>query len=241
MMYECTRSAPPIYPSSSSIHTYLSQYTKKGSGYKSTDEALKAVRGKSQCEWLSVTNCDNVYGSDVIARVFRSSREYYLKAAGPLLRRGSYAKKPLDMIIMPVDSRSFKGKFSGNGQIHMLLLCHSIIKQHMPSSSCDDHHRTSSSSSCDDHHSTSSFSCNDHHSTPRPEGLPHHQEAQRAGIRRALSPTGQQPTAQLTGIHHSASPHYQTHGPRLDLPQDRAVLQGKREVRLVLHIIIIIE
>ena len=114
MMYECIRSTPPIYPSSSSIHTYLSQYTKKGSGYNSTDEALKAVRGKSQCEWLSVTNCDNVYGSDVIARVFRSSREYSLKAAGPMLRRGSNAKKPLDMIIMPVDSRSFKGKFSGN-------------------------------------------------------------------------------------------------------------------------------
>jgi hypothetical protein len=74
----------------------------------------------SQCEWLSVTNCDNVYGSDVIARVFRSSHEYSLKAEGSMLRRVSYAKKPLDMIIMPVDSRSFKGKFSGNGQIHMI-------------------------------------------------------------------------------------------------------------------------
>ena len=166
MTYECTRSTPPIYPSSSSTHTYLSQYTKKGSGYNSTDEALKAVRGKSQCEWLSVTNCDNVYGSDVIARVFRSSREYSLKAAGPMLRRGSYAKKPLDMIIMPVDSRSFKGKFSGNGQIHMLLLCYSIIKQEMQSSSCDDH-RPTSSSSYYDHHPTSSSSSSyyDHHPT----------------------------------------------------------------------------
>lgn len=85
----------------------------------------------SQCEWLSVTNCDNVYGSDIIARVFRSSHEYSLKTAGTklLLRHGSStAKKPLDMIIVPVDSRSFKGKFSGNVKIYIKhhTICHPL-------------------------------------------------------------------------------------------------------------------
>jgi len=96
------------------------QYTKKVSGYDSTDEALKAVRSKSQCEWISVTNCDNVYGSDIIARVFRSNHEYSLKAASVVVGHGESGRKPLDMIIVPVDSRSFKGKFSGNKLIYHL-------------------------------------------------------------------------------------------------------------------------
>ena len=122
------------------VRPHLLQYTKKGSGYNSTDEALRAVRGKSQCEWLSVTNCDNVYGSDVIARVFRSSHEYSLKAAGTMMRHGGSTRKPLDMIIVPVDSRSFKGKFSGNGQTYIKHLITNT-------SSCNYDHPTSSTSS----------------------------------------------------------------------------------------------
>jgi hypothetical protein len=54
---------------------------------------MKEVLGDKSCKWISVTNADNVYGSDVIHEVLRSSFV-------------SIEEKRPDLIIAPLDSRN---------------------------------------------------------------------------------------------------------------------------------------
>ena len=54
---------------------------------------MKEVLGDKSCKWISVTNADNVYGSDVIHEVLRSSFV-------------SIEEKRPDLIIAPLDSSS---------------------------------------------------------------------------------------------------------------------------------------
>ena len=70
------------------------QYTVRDAGYTATDQALRQVQNSMQCKWLSVTNGDNVYGSNVIARVL---------GVQPLHQTG---KLP-DLFLSPLDSRNY--------------------------------------------------------------------------------------------------------------------------------------
>jgi hypothetical protein len=59
-------------------------------GYPASDEALRQVTAMPQCAWVSVTNGDNAYGSEVVQSV--------------LQLRGEQKK---DLVLMPMDSRNF--------------------------------------------------------------------------------------------------------------------------------------
>ncbi|RYH22720.1 hypothetical protein EON65_18825 [archaeon] len=47
----------------------LLQYTSRDAGYTATDAALRRALEYSHCQWLSFTNADNIYGSDIIRKV----------------------------------------------------------------------------------------------------------------------------------------------------------------------------
>lgn len=83
------------------------QYTVREAGYTATDEALRKIQKYSQCKWLSITNGDNIYGSDVIGNVL----------AVPPLRE---TKQLPDVMLSPLDSRNYadQGK-----SCHGVLVC----------------------------------------------------------------------------------------------------------------------
>jgi hypothetical protein len=64
-------------------------------GYTSTDYVLDQVKNRPECKYLSITNADNVYGSNVISSVLRSSK---YQAPG---------ESAANMILVPLDSRNF--------------------------------------------------------------------------------------------------------------------------------------
>lgn len=59
-------------------------------GYPASDEAMRIVLDKPQCAWVSVTNGDNAYGSEVINAVLQLSGD-----------------QKRDLVVMPMDSRNF--------------------------------------------------------------------------------------------------------------------------------------
>ena len=71
------------------------QYTVRDAGYTATDQALRAIQGFAQCKWLSVTNGDNAYGSDVFKNILNTQ---------PI--HGSGGKLP-NVVLSPVDSRNY--------------------------------------------------------------------------------------------------------------------------------------
>eukprot|EP01032_Pedospumella_encystans_P009126 gene9127-10773_t len=75
-------------------------YTVRDAGYTATDEALRFVQTQTQCKWLSVTNGDNLYGSEVFANILNTK---------PV---GEKNKLP-DFVLSPMDSRNYadQGKF----------------------------------------------------------------------------------------------------------------------------------
>jgi len=77
----------------------------RDAGYTATDEALRIVQTQTQCKWLSVTNGDNLYGSEVFANILNTKPE------------GAQKKLP-DFVLSPMDSRNFadQGTF-----MHFLL------------------------------------------------------------------------------------------------------------------------
>ena len=79
------------------------QYTVRDAGYTATDAALCMVQNKTQCQWLSITNGDNIYGSKVFDRVLNVE---------PL--QGT--KKLPDLFLCPMDGRYFaeSGKLSSS-------------------------------------------------------------------------------------------------------------------------------
>lgn len=84
---------------------YRTQFTKEDAGYTATDAALRTILGRADCQWLSATNADNIYGSEIVERVRRAgtgavgcNNDATLHAtSGP----------PPDMILIPIDSRNF--------------------------------------------------------------------------------------------------------------------------------------
>lgn len=70
------------------------QYAVREAGYTATDQALRLVQQNTQCKWLSVTNGDNIYGSDVFKHVLEVQP---LKDTGRLP----------DVMLSPLDSRNY--------------------------------------------------------------------------------------------------------------------------------------
>jgi hypothetical protein len=91
----------------------LLQFTDIDAAYTPTDyvltSLLHAYQGKpsplqpmhaSSCSWISVTNADNVYGSEVIARVRHPPT---IPSSTSSMRANTIP----DMILTPLDSRNF--------------------------------------------------------------------------------------------------------------------------------------
>lgn len=76
------------------------QYSPVDVGYTATDYALNAILRLNQepCSWLSVTNGDNIYGTDIVKNVRKISHS---------------SPNPSDLLLTPVNSRNFLylGKF----------------------------------------------------------------------------------------------------------------------------------
>ena len=81
-----------------------SKFTMLDAGYTATDYILQQVLENAQCKWVSVTNADNVYGSEIVDRVLR---------VGPQ----PISKRLPDMVLNPLDSRNFQN------QGEQLLVC----------------------------------------------------------------------------------------------------------------------
>lgn len=63
-------------------------------GYTTTDYVLGKLLRSPECTWVSATNGDNAYGSEVVARILN---------AAPL----PGTNKQPDMLLLPMDSRNF--------------------------------------------------------------------------------------------------------------------------------------
>lgn len=70
------------------------QFVVRDAGYTPTDWVLDVLLANERCRWVSVTNADNVYGSDIVNRVLR---------VGPI----PITRKLPDMVLNPLDSRYF--------------------------------------------------------------------------------------------------------------------------------------
>ena len=66
----------------------------RDAGYTATDQALRQVQTLDQCKWLSITNGDNAYGSDVFDLILRTK---------PLHE----TQKVPDVVLSPLDSRNY--------------------------------------------------------------------------------------------------------------------------------------
>ena len=72
----------------------LLQFTKADAGYTATDYVLREVKAQGDCKWLSVTNADNAYGSEVVQRVLHVATD------------PETLRQP-EMLLLPLDSRNF--------------------------------------------------------------------------------------------------------------------------------------
>lgn len=63
-------------------------------GYTSTDYVTNLLKNKRECRFLSITNGDNVYGSEVVANVLSYAAD-------------KTTRTPPDMLLAPLDSRNF--------------------------------------------------------------------------------------------------------------------------------------
>lgn len=80
-------------------------------GYPATDYVLKKFLDRPDCHWISATNADNVYGSDVIRNVRRTKTpevidDAVMKQHLEIMNHLEDVSPP-DMILVPVDSRNF--------------------------------------------------------------------------------------------------------------------------------------
>ena len=83
---------------------YLPKFTKEDAGYTATDEVLKNIMSShSECKWISVTNGDNVYGSNIVELVLSQSTD---------------GEKSVSMLLAPIDSRNF----AEQGKIDLLIV-----------------------------------------------------------------------------------------------------------------------
>jgi hypothetical protein len=82
------------------------QFTVVDAGYTTTDYVLNALLARKECKWVSATNGDNAYGSEVVERILSASH-----APG--------STKLPDMLLLPMDSRNFADQ--GNPCYHTSL------------------------------------------------------------------------------------------------------------------------
>lgn len=68
-------------------------FTTADAGYTATDYALREMETWAQCKYITVTNSDNVYGTEIVQRVLTT--HVRSKKAAP------------DMLLAPLDSRNF--------------------------------------------------------------------------------------------------------------------------------------
>jgi len=72
---------------------YRPAFTRVDAGYTPTDYVLNLLKDRSECRWLSITNADNVYGSETVQKVLDMTL--------------SSRTLPPDMLLVPLDSRNF--------------------------------------------------------------------------------------------------------------------------------------
>lgn len=84
----------------------------RDAGYTATDAALRYVQTQSQCKWLSITNGDNIYGSDVFVNILRTKIQH------------GHDRVP-DVVLSPLDSRNYadQGKLIFCVCYFLLCLC----------------------------------------------------------------------------------------------------------------------
>lgn len=70
------------------------KFTRRDAGYTATDHVLKMLSTRQECQWLSVTNADNAYGSEVVNQVFNTPMD-------------SFSGTAPSMVLSPLDSRNF--------------------------------------------------------------------------------------------------------------------------------------
>ena len=88
---------------------FFSQFTKVDAGYTSTDYVMSMLKSQAECKYLSITNADNVYGSEVVERVL-----HWTPSPGQL---------PPDMLLAPLDSRNF----AEHGTLFLIFLSCLIV------------------------------------------------------------------------------------------------------------------
>ncbi|KAJ1436164.1 hypothetical protein B484DRAFT_259982 [Ochromonadaceae sp. CCMP2298] len=88
-------------------------FTKIDGGYTTTDHVLRQILGKPECRWISATNGDNAYGSELVDRVINAPNLALLHSdsggrgnIGISSNTGS-GKRQADMLLVPMDSRNF--------------------------------------------------------------------------------------------------------------------------------------
>lgn len=69
------------------------QFNRFDAGYTATDHVLAAAKKEAKCSWITVTNADNAYGSDIVRSIRQSNAN------------------TTDMLLLPTNSRNFV--FSG--------------------------------------------------------------------------------------------------------------------------------
>jgi hypothetical protein len=85
------------------------QFTPRDAGYTATDAAIKIVQKYAQCKWISCTNGDNIYGSNVFHNVLTSPKES--------------GERNYDAVLVPLDSRNYAEQGTARTTIspHFLL------------------------------------------------------------------------------------------------------------------------
>jgi hypothetical protein len=78
-----------------SFPSFLLQYTSTDAGYTPTDYVFKQILQREDCRWLSATNADNIYGTNIVENVRSTLGKLKPREAIP------------DMILTPLDSRNF--------------------------------------------------------------------------------------------------------------------------------------
>ena len=92
------------------------QFTVVDAGYTTTDYVMDQLLQRKECKWLSATNGDNAYGSEVVDRILN---------AQPLQNSKTGAQP--DMLLLPMDSRNFADQGTG-------VFCILVARQRLPSS-----------------------------------------------------------------------------------------------------------
>jgi hypothetical protein len=78
-------------------------------GYTTTDHVMEQLLDRKECKWLSATNGDNAYGSEVVHRILHAPHQ-------------QTAESQADMLLLPMDSRNFADQGTAQLFSHGILL-----------------------------------------------------------------------------------------------------------------------